>query len=57
VSEMCFDSPSSIYHLNNFTGVIPWIPVNKTKEKRDGVGEEEGWRRRVIAGKEKEGEE
>jgi hypothetical protein len=55
---MCFDSPTSIYHLNNFTGVIPWIPVNKRKEKREGVGEEkEGWKRKGMEGKEKEGEE
>jgi hypothetical protein len=51
---MCFDTPTSIYHLNNFTGVIPWIPVNKRKEERDGVEEEkEGWKRRGIAGERK----
>jgi hypothetical protein len=53
---MCFDSPTSIYHLNNFTRVIPWIPVNKRKEKREKVEEEkEGGSGGEWRGKEKEG--
>jgi hypothetical protein len=51
MSEMCFDSPTSIYHLNNFIRVIPWIPVKREKvgEEKEGGSGEEWW------GKEKEG--